>query len=183
MLHEGKPDALVLASGALPAVPPIGGIEGDSVFDARDVLLGRVPLRGNAVVLGAGFVGMETADFLNAGGVEVTVLEKEDVAPVGNLKAHEYWLNRRFRKAGGQLLLGATVLRIEPDAVVFEKGGEEQRLEGVEMVVTALGALPENALLETAEESGIPCQVVGDAGSPRRLLEAVHEGDAAGREL
>ena len=183
MLHEGKPDALVLASGALPAVPPIGGIEGDSVFDARDVLLGRVPLRGNAVVLGAGFVGMETADFLNAGGVEVTVLEKEDVAPVGNLKAHEYWLNRRFRKAGGQLLLGATVLRIEPDAVVFEKGGEEQRLEGVEMVVTALGALPENALLETAEESGIHCQVVGDAGSPRRLLEAVHEGDAAGREL
>ena len=183
MLHEGKPDALVLASGALPAVPPIVGIEGDSVFDARDVLLGRVPLRGNAVVLGAGFVGMETADFLNAGGVEVTVLEKEDVAPVGNLKAHEYWLNRRFRKAGGQLLLGATVLRIEPDAVVFEKGGEEQRLEGVEMVVTALGALPENALLETAEESGIPCQVVGDAGSPRRLLEAVHEGDAAGREL
>jgi hypothetical protein len=67
--------------------------------------------------------------------------------------------------------------------VVFEKGGQEQRLEGVGMVVTALGALPESALLEIAEESDMPCQVVGDALSPRRLLEAVHEGDAAGRAI
>jgi pyruvate/2-oxoglutarate dehydrogenase complex dihydrolipoamide dehydrogenase (E3) component len=126
---------------------------------------------------------METADFLTARGVDVTVLEKEEVPPVGKLKAHDYWLNRRIREAGGKLLLSATVLRIEPGAVVFEKDGEEQRLEGVGMVVTALGASPENALLESAEESGIACQVVGDALSPRRLLEAVHEGDAAGRAI
>jgi 2,4-dienoyl-CoA reductase-like NADH-dependent reductase (Old Yellow Enzyme family)/thioredoxin reductase len=183
MLDEGKPDVLVLASGALPSVPPIPGIQGDNVFDARDVLLGKVTLEDKAVVLGAGYVGMETADFLTARGVDVTVLEKEEVPPVGKLKAHDYWLNRRIREAGGKLLLSATVLRIEPGAVVFEKDGEEQRLEGVGMVVTALGASPENALLESAEESGIACQVVGDALSPRRLLEAVHEGDAAGRAI
>ncbi|HEY5527779.1 MAG TPA: FAD-dependent oxidoreductase, partial [Candidatus Anoxymicrobiaceae bacterium] len=173
----------VLASGALPAVPPIPGIQGDNVFDARDVLLGKVPLEDKAVILGAGYVGMETADFLIARGVEVTVLEKEDVAPVSTLKAHEYWLNRRLRKAGGKLLLGAAVLRIEPDTVVFEKDSQEQHLDGVGMVVTALGALSETAILKIAEESGIPCQVVGDAVSPRRLLEAVHEGDAAGRAI
>jgi len=183
MLKEGKPDVLVLASGALPAVPPIPGIRGDNVFDARDVLLGKVRLEDKAVVLGAGYVGLETADFLIARGVEVTVLEKEEVPPVGQLKAHEYWLNRRFSKAGGKLLLGARVLQIKPGSVVFEKDGEEQRLEGVGMVVTALGALPESELLELGEDSGIPCQVVGDALSPRRLLEAVHEGDAAGRGI
>jgi len=51
------------------------------------------------------------------------------------------------------------------------------------MVVTALGALSQTSLLEIAEESGVPCQAVGDALSPRRLLEAVHEGDAAGRAI
>ncbi len=183
MLDEGKPDSLVLASGALPALPPIRGIQGDNVFDARDVLLGKVRFPGKAVVLGAGYVGMETADFLTARGADVTVLEKEDVPPIGNLKAHEYWLNRRLKKAGGKLVLGAVVLRIEPGAVVFEKDGQEKRLVGVGMVVTALGASPENALLEIIEESGIPFQVVGDARTPRRLLEAVHEGDAAGRAL
>jgi 2,4-dienoyl-CoA reductase-like NADH-dependent reductase (Old Yellow Enzyme family)/thioredoxin reductase len=183
ILEEGKPDVLVLASGALPAVPPIPGIQGDNVFDARDVLLGEVQLEDKAVILGAGYVGMETADFLIAQGVDVTVLEKEEVPPVGNMKAHEYWLNRRFKKAGGKLVLGATVLRIEPDALVYEKDGQEQRLEDAGMVITALGASAQNALLQIAEETGIPCQVVGDAQSPRRLLEAVHEGDAAGRAL
>ena len=183
MLDEGRPYVLVLASGALPAVPPIAGIQGDNVFDARDVLLGEVQLKDRAVILGAGYVGMETADFLIARGVEVTVLEKEEVPPIGNLKAHDYWLNRRFRKAEGKLLLGATVLRIEPNGVVLEKDGREQRLESVGMVVTALGALSQTSLLEIAEESGVPCQAVGDALSPRRLLEAVHEGDAAGRAI
>jgi 2,4-dienoyl-CoA reductase-like NADH-dependent reductase (Old Yellow Enzyme family) len=180
MLDEGKPDVLVLASGALPAVPPIPGIRGDNVFDARDVLLGKVQLKDKAVILGAGYVGLETADFLIARGVDVTVLEKEEVPPVGQLKAHDYWLNRRFRKAGGKLLLGTVVIRIEPDAVVLVKDGRQQRLETVGIVVTALGALSQTSLLEIAEESGIPCQAVGDALSPRRLLEAVHEGDATG---
>ena len=183
MLEEGKPDVLVLASGALPAVPPIPGIQGDNVFDARDVLLGKVQINGKAVILGAGYVGMETADFLIAQGVDVTVLEKEEVPPLGNMKAHEYWLNRRFKKAGGKLVLGATVLRLEPDALVFEKDGQEQRLVDAAMVITALGASPQNALFEIAEEIGIPCQVVGDAQAPRRLLEAVHEGDAVGRAI
>jgi hypothetical protein len=49
------------------------------------------------------------------------------------------------------------------------------------MVVTAMGATPENALVDIVEDSGIPIEVVGDAVSPRRLIEAVHEGDAAGR--
>jgi len=180
MLDEGKPDVLLLASGALPAVPPIPGIRGDNVFDARDVLLGKVQLKEKAVILGAGYVGLETADFLIARGVDVTVLEKEEVPPVGQLKAHDYWLNRRFRKAGGKLLLGTVVIRIEPDAVVLVKDGRQQRLETVGIVVTALGALSQTSLLEIAEESGIPCQAVGDALSPRRLLEAVHEGDATG---
>ena len=180
-LEEGKPDALIVACGALPAVPPIPGIKGNVVFDARDVLLSKVELAGDAVILGAGFVGMETADYLIARGVGVTILEKEEVAPVGRLKAHEYWLNRRFKKAGGQLVLGATVLRIEQDAVLFERDGKQQSLEGIGMVVTAMGASSEAGLLYLAQELEIPCLVVGDASSPRRLLEAIHEGDAAGR--
>jgi len=182
-LEGGKPDAVVLATGALPVVPQVPGIESEGVFDAREVLLGTPEARGKAVVLGAGFVGMETADFLIAKGVDVTVLEKEEVPPVGSLKAHEYWLNRRLRKAGGRLLLGAEVVRVEPGAVVFNHGGEEQRIDSLDMVITAMGAAPEDALLAAVRESGVPFVEVGDVVSPRRLIEAVHEGDAAGRSI
>ena len=178
-----KPDAVILSSGALPTVPEIPGIHGDNVYDARAVLLGEVELESKAMVLGAGYVGMETADYLISRDVDVTVIEMQDEPPVTKLAAHGYWLHRRLRKSGGTLLLGAEVTGIEPDAVVYTKGGEEMRIEPAPMVVTAMGAASETGLVDALEEAGIPYQVVGDAASPRRLLEAVHEGYAAGLAL
>jgi len=183
LLRSENPDHVILATGALPAVPPIPGIEGGNVFDARQVLLGGVELKGSAVVLGAGYVGMETADYLTSRGVKVTVLEMSPTPPVGKQKAHDYWLNRRLKESGGQLLLDSTVVGIEPDAVVYRQGDEEHRLEPAPMVVTAMGASPEIELKSVLDAAAIPYTVVGDADNPRRLLEAVFEGYAAGLEI
>ena len=60
---------------------------------------------------------------------------------------------------------------------------EEHRLEPAPMVVTALGASPENVLIDILDSLQIPYQIVGDAISPRRLLEAVHEGNEAGQRI
>ena len=179
-LAAEKPDAVILASGALPAVPGIPGIDGDNVFDAREVLLGGADVAESAVVLGAGYVGMEAADYLVSHGVGVTVLEMQALPPVGKHTAHGYWLHRRLKESGGALILGAAVVRVEPDAVVYTCEGEERRVEPAPMVITALGAAPEKTLVDTLEGSGVPFEVVGDASEPRRLLEAVHEGHAAG---
>jgi len=183
LFRADKPDAVILASGALPTVPKIPGIDGGNVFDAPAVLLGKVELKSKAVVLGAGYVGMETADFLISRGVDVTVVEMQEMPPVGKLTAHGYWLNRRLKKSGGTLLLGAAVTRIEPGAVVYIKDGKETRLEPAPMVVTALGAASETGFMDILKEENVPYQVAGDAVSPRRLLEAVHEGHAAGRAI
>ena len=180
MLRQGRPDAVILATGAVPAVPELPGIHGENVFDARRVLAGAVELRGKAIVLGAGYVGMETADYLIDRGVQVTVIEMRDIPPVGKHTAHGYWLHLRLRKAGGELMLGTAVRRIEPDAVVYEQNGEERRLDPAPLVVTAMGANPVVELVGCLENNKIPYQVIGDAVSPRRLIEAVHEGYAAG---
>jgi 2,4-dienoyl-CoA reductase (NADPH2) len=125
---------------------------------------------------------METADFLAARGLGATLLEMQPFLPVGKHTARGYWLHRRLREAGGRILLGATAMRIETDAVVFRQAEEGKRIPAAS-VVTAMGARPDNALEETLRETGIPCRVVGDAKSPRRLIEAIHEGDRAGREI
>ena len=41
MVREGKPDAVILATGALPQRPPIPGINRPDVIQAKDVLTGR----------------------------------------------------------------------------------------------------------------------------------------------
>ena len=183
MIAKDMPKAVILATGSRPISPAVPGIDSPPVCDAREVLLGRTALKSLAIVLGAGYVGMETADFLMAHGVKVTVMEMQAMPPVGKHTAHGYWLNQRLEKGGGTLMLGAEVVRIEPDAVIYRQAGEERRLAPASMIITALGARPEDELVNTLKKFGIPHQVVGDARTPRRLLEAVHEGTAAGEEL
>jgi 2,4-dienoyl-CoA reductase-like NADH-dependent reductase (Old Yellow Enzyme family)/thioredoxin reductase len=182
MLGEQKPNAVILAAGAYPVTPELPGMDGPNVVDARDLLVGKVASAGPAVVLGAGYVGMETADFLIARGIEVALVEMLPSFPVGKHTAHGYWLHKRIKQAGGRIILGATVTRIEEGAVVYRQGDEEKTLS-VALVVTAMGAKPDNALEGALQKLVIPYRIAGDAKSPRRLLEAIHEGDRAGREI
>lgn len=182
ILRRDRPDAVILASGASPVVAKIPGIDGPKVCDARDVLMGKIAPAAPAVVLGAGYVGMETADYLVARGIDVVLLEMQPAHPVGKLTAHAYWLHRRIREGRGRIVLGATVTRVEKDAVFYRQGDEERRVPAA-LVVTAMGARPDNALEGPLVQLGISYRVVGDAVTPRRLLEAIHEGHQAGRDI
>jgi 2,4-dienoyl-CoA reductase-like NADH-dependent reductase (Old Yellow Enzyme family) len=182
LLRTGRPDAVVLAAGASPSVPKIPGIHRCQVMDARDVLTGRAEAAGPATILGAGYVGMETADYLLARGMDVTVLEMLPSHPVGRHTSHGYWLHRRIREGGARILLGTTVTGIGEKTVSYRRGEEEGEIPAAS-VVTALGARAENGLEEVLRGMGIPWRTVGDAAGPRRLLEAIHEGDRAGREI
>jgi 2,4-dienoyl-CoA reductase-like NADH-dependent reductase (Old Yellow Enzyme family)/thioredoxin reductase len=181
-LREEIPDAVILATGADPVTPPIPGLTAPHVCDARDLLLEKAEPADPAVILGAGYVGMETADFLIARGIGVTLVEMLPSSPVGKHTAHGYWLHKRIKEAGGRIILGATVVRVEPDAVFYCQQEEEKQLPAA-LVVTAMGARPANGLEGILKGLGIPWRMVGDVKNLRRLLEAIHEGDRAGREI
>jgi pyruvate/2-oxoglutarate dehydrogenase complex dihydrolipoamide dehydrogenase (E3) component len=181
-IKQQEPDAVILACGAYPVTVPIPGLDSKIVADARDVLTGKIELKGLAVVLGAGYVGMETADYLLANGIAVTVLEMQAFPPVGKLTAHGYWLHKRIKDGGGRLLFGAKVLGIEDNAVRY-RHMDEEKIESAALIVTAMGARSENTLEDVLKELAIPYRIVGDAKNPRRILEAIHEGYKAGEEI
>ena len=60
---------------------------------------------------------------------------------------------------------------------------DAERVESAALIVTAMGAKSENALECVLKELAIPCRIVGDAKTPRRILEAIHEGHKAGEEI
>ncbi len=177
-----RPDAVILACGAYPVTAPISGLDSKIVADARDVLTGTVELVSPVVILGAGYVGMETADYLLARGIAVTVLEMQPFPPVGKLTAHGYWLHKRIKDAGGRLIFGAKVLAIEEGSVRYRQSDAE-RVERAALIVTAMGAKSENTLENVLKELAISFRTVGDAKTPRRILEAIHEGYKAGEEI
>jgi 2,4-dienoyl-CoA reductase-like NADH-dependent reductase (Old Yellow Enzyme family)/thioredoxin reductase len=181
-IMQRKPDAVIIACGAYPVAAPIPGLNSKIVKDARDVLRGMVELKSPAVVLGAGYVGMETADYLLANGIKVTVLELLTIPPVAKLTAHGYWLHKRIKDGGGRLIFGAKVLKIEDCAVRYTQMDKEQ-VETAAMIVTAMGAKSDNTLEEVLKGLAVEHRIAGDAISPRRILEAIHEGYKAGEEI
>ena len=75
-------DALVVATGADPVRPPVPGLDERRVFTIRSldeaVGLRRLLASGTvrrAVVVGAGYIGLETAEALVCAGVDVDVVE------------------------------------------------------------------------------------------------------------
>ena len=64
-LNDEKADVVIVATGSLPIVPQIPGIDLDYVVSAEDVLLGNKSLGSKVVVIGGGSVGVETAEFLH----------------------------------------------------------------------------------------------------------------------
>jgi NADPH-dependent 2,4-dienoyl-CoA reductase/sulfur reductase-like enzyme/rhodanese-related sulfurtransferase len=155
-------DSLVLATGAAPLVPPIPGIERAGHFTLRNLddtdrihaWVGKSDVR-RAVVVGAGFIGLEMAEQLVHRGLQVSVVEllpqvlgpldPEMVAPIHEeLKMHGVALYlgdkvERFDEAEGEALASKVVL------------ASGQTLPA-DVVILGLGVRPESKL---AKEAGL----------------------------
>ena len=76
-------DQLVIATGAVPIIPPIPGIDGRETYYLRNVedgirLKNRTVNGGNACLIGGGFIGLELAEEMSQAGVQVTLTEQNE---------------------------------------------------------------------------------------------------------
>ncbi len=176
------PDAVVLASGARPLVPPIPGADSHAVT-AWDVLAGRAQVGRRVVIVGGGDVGCETAEHLAAQGCEVTILEMlAEVAP-----QLARWTRRmlleRLKAAKVEILLQARVLAIEPRRVVYDRLGVKGEMAPLDGVVLASGARAENGLAAALTATGVALHTIGDAVRPGTLADAIRAGFEIGFAL
>lgn len=160
-------DKLLLSPGASPVRPPLRGIDYEGIFTLRNVndtdrikeyLQSHSVKR--AVIIGAGFIGLEMAENLQEAGAEVAIVEMANqvMAPIDFSMAslvHEHLLQK-----GVRLYLEQAVASFERTAdgleVIFKSG---EKL-GADMVMLSIGvrantALASEAGLELGEMRGI----------------------------
>ena len=183
LLADGKPDFVIVATGGEKLVPPIAGIDKPFVCDAWQILDGRVAPGKNVVVIGGGLIGMEVADYLSEKGIQVTIVEMLKRSPVLKITSHGYMLHNRLRERKCRMIFGVEVKSIGDGCVECSMEGELSEISPVDQVVVAVGMKPVNALKDVLEKLGIPFAVVGDAGKPRRIIEATEEGARAAWDL
>lgn len=184
LLAAEKPDAVIIATGAKPLMPPIPGLDGANVVTAEDVLLGNVDVNyGPVVVCGGGEVGGETAHYLNQVCPDITLVEMRDDILIDMFPLMKMQLVDYLRECRIKVLTNAKVASVTEDGVHYiDAEGNEQFLPAA-TVVSAFGYKAYNPLEEAAKKVCDNVQIVGCAVKAGNALTAIREGYEAALAL
>lgn len=167
VVYEESFDKLVLAPGAEPVRPPLEGIELEGIFTLRHVgdtdrIKSWIEQQGakKAVIVGAGFIGLEMAENLRHAGLEVTVVEMaaQVMTPVDFEIATVVHQHFKEKQTGLLLQEAVSAFRKENSELKVElKSGKQL---SADLVILSIGVRPDVRLareagLETGETGGI----------------------------
>jgi len=187
MVLEEHPDAVIIATGSHPFVPPVPGIDGKHVVTDRDVLSGEAKLGTNVVVIDDVHTeqALSTAELLldQARRVEVIsplfyVGQDIGVTSIAPLYARLY--------AKGVVLTPCTELRaVEGSTVIVANvfSGAERRIEGVDSVVLATGSRSTDSLYRALKDRVPVLHAAGDCVAPRGVHQAILDGTRVARAI
>ncbi|MGB7631732.1 MAG: FAD-dependent oxidoreductase, partial [Candidatus Deferrimicrobium sp.] len=175
-------EALVVAAGSRPVIPPIPGVDRMQVVIAGDVLLGRAAMGDPVVVIGGGQVGAEVAEFLAEEGRNVTILEIAGDIAQGMPSIARLPLLCHLDEMGVRIWTKARVREIGNDTVDVEYKGAQRQIPAATVVI-ATGAEPNVPPLDAFREKIPEVYVIGDSARPRSILEAIAEGFDVGSRL
>jgi NADPH-dependent 2,4-dienoyl-CoA reductase/sulfur reductase-like enzyme/rhodanese-related sulfurtransferase len=154
-------DKLVLATGGRPVAPPIPGIDAIGVqsfhslrdADRLDTVLGSGKVE-NAVLVGAGLVGIEMAEALIERGLKVTMVEMFDwIMPALLDEEMGRLAGKHLRAKGVNLAMGSAVTEFVKDGHDNLKAVKTERGEyPADLAIVAIGVRPNN---ELAAEAGL----------------------------
>lgn len=157
-------DALILAPGAAPFIPPTPGIEralslrNIADTDAMSAAVAELEASANptAAILGGGFIGIELAENLTDRGIKTTIIElaEQIMAPLDVEIAAV--VEKHLVKHGVDVITGVSAASIGARDVTLSDG----RTLPAELVIAAIGVRPESGLaaaagLEVSERGGI----------------------------
>ena len=184
LLEAEKPDAIIVATGAHPLMPPIPGIDGSHVVTAEDVLLGNVTVpAGPVVVCGGGEVGGEVAQFVAESHPDVTILEMQPDILNDMMVFTRRCLLSYLKDARVRVLTHAKVQKIEDDKVTYlDQAGQSVSLPAA-AVISAFGYRAYNPLEAAARSVCENVQVIGGAVKAGNALTAIAEGYKAAMAL
>jgi pyruvate/2-oxoglutarate dehydrogenase complex dihydrolipoamide dehydrogenase (E3) component len=202
IVEKMKPDAIVVATGGIPAVPQIQGIDHPRVVKSGDLhrmlkLLMKfvgpkilnsltrfwMPVGKKVVIIGGGIQGCELAEFLVKRNRKVTIIDSADLLGediIRHLKQQLFWW---FREKGVVMMPGVEPVAVtDKGLVVLTKEGYRRTIEA-DTIIPAIPMKPDTKLLEEIRGKVPEAYTIGDCGSPRLIVDAIADGWKIGNAI
>ncbi|MCI9441022.1 MAG: FAD-dependent oxidoreductase [Ruminococcus sp.] len=178
-------DKLVISVGASPIKPPIEGCDLENVFFVRTpedaIQLRDVVDAGDvkrAVVVGAGYIGLEIAENLKLKGIRPFVLDMAPHALPGFDAEMAEYVEGKLQESGIPVVTGVTVTGIEGDGKV-EKVMTNKRAYKADLVVLSAGIRPNTAFLDGSGIEMFKGTILTDEKGQTNLPDIYAAGDCA----
>ena len=172
-----KPDAVIVAVGSAPLIPPVEGVYGENVCLAADIDRGLCRPGKRVIIVGAGLTGTETAVTLAREGHEVLVM---DLLPLRDVQARDKAVGKAHRlalEAGVRFKEEFRLKAITPSSLIGEeKDGTVTELP-CDTVALSLGVRPRKDVTEALEGVCGEMYFVGDCALRQgNITTAVRDG-------
>lgn len=180
--EKENPDALIIAVGSSPLVPPIKGLDGENVVLVNNYYLEKEKVGDKVVVFGGGLAGCECAIHLGMEGKEVHIIEmRDELAPDANIR-HRPLLLKEIDKYA-TVHAGCKGLEVSKEGILCEdKEGHQMLVEG-DRIICALGQRSRRDVVDALRDGAPYVAVIGDASKVSTITNAVYEGYHAALDI
>ena len=181
-VENEQADALIIAVGSRPLVPPIPGLDGDNVVIVNNYYLEKDKVSDQVVVFGGGLAGCECAIHLGMEGKQVHLVEmRDELAPDANVR-HRPLLLAEIAKYV-TVHTGYKGKQVTAEGIVCEdKDGKEHLVPGT-TVICALGQRSRSDVTDSLREVAPYVAVIGDASRVSTITNAVYWGYHAALDI
>lgn len=182
LVEKEAPDALIIAVGSEPLVPPIKGLDGENVTIVNNYYLEKEKVTDRVVVLGGGLAGCECAIHLGMEGKEVHLVEmRDELAPDANVRQRPLLLKEVDQYAS--VHTGYRGLEVTAEGVLCETKEKEQVLVSGTSVICALGQRSRSKVADALRDGAPYVRIIGDAHRVSTITNAVYEGYHAALDI
>ena len=182
LLEQLAPDALILAVGSSPIVPPLPGIDGDNVVVVNNYYLEKEKVADTVVVLGGGLAGCECAVHLGMEGKQVHLVEMRDSLAVDCNIRHRPILMQQVDKYT-TVHTGLQGLRVTEEGLVCKDGEGNEVLIPGKTVICAVGQRSNRDTVNELRGCAPFVREIGDCARVSNITNAVYQGYHAALDI
>ncbi len=182
LVEEIAPDALIIATGSEAIVPPVKGIDGETVIGISELHHKLDKVGNDVVVLGGGLAGSEAAVHFAREGKNVTIVEMNDkLSPDANIR-HRPLLLAEIEEQGIDVRTNTMGMEVTSEGLVV-KSNDEVSTIAASSIILAAGQRSRSDIVLDLYDCAPVVKIVGDCVKVSTITTAVYQGHHAALDI
>jgi 2,4-dienoyl-CoA reductase-like NADH-dependent reductase (Old Yellow Enzyme family)/thioredoxin reductase len=169
-INTGGYDGVIMATGAVPAVPPIEGLT--EFYWTEFLNDDQLPNGKTVLVIGGGMIGLEVASKLVDANNKVIIVEMLEEIARGMEMIEKALTVKKLKEKGAEIYLNHKVVKVNGSDVTIENNEARKLLTDIDDIVIATGM---KSYIPFKYSGKLPLYTIGDANKVGKAQEAIRD--------